>query len=239
MPYKKSAARKEFEEVIGYHLNQSKIVSLKKSNIPHNIQQCVYKATIFQVSATLEEYVKSILEDWVYMLHHHKKRMDDLPLELIHWAAGKKLLTAFKKYILYGDEGIFINDLMSKKDVALLFDNNSIVKESINQTEYVRDRKYPSAKNILAVFKRFGINNIFSVINKKGKRDFKIVLSSFSDRRTEIAHQHPSPDLTYKDIVENLGSLKLFIKYVDRVLYSHVLVISGEECWMVNRKYPV
>jgi hypothetical protein len=161
--------------------------------------------------------------------------MSDVPQELIAWTAGKRQLSAFKRYAFGGDESKFIKNLVSNTHLPALFDGNSKVIDLIGLSEHVRDRKYPSVKNMKAIFARFGVNDIFKTIQIKGKKDFKKVLESFADKRTEIAHQHPSPDLTYQDVKDNLEAIKHLINYLDRVLYSHICAVSGEDCWRIDR----
>lgn len=235
MPYRKSASRIELEEIFSELITQSRYASLKKIRLRHDLQQCVHKAVIFQASAAIEEYMKSIFEDWVFLLDKRNKTLSDVPKELATWTVGKRQMSAFKRYAFDGDESGFVKNLLNNNSSPNLLDSEIEIIKLIIQSENIRDRKYPSIKNMKAIFARFGVNDIFKSIQIRGKKDFKKILKSFTDKRTEIAHQHPSPDLTYKDVKDNLDALKHLINYLDRVLYSHVCVVSGEDCWRTDR----
>jgi tRNA threonylcarbamoyladenosine modification (KEOPS) complex Cgi121 subunit len=234
MGYTLSAARKDFDEVIKKLLQQSRFASIKKNALPHEIQQCVYKNSIFQASAALEEYVKSVFQDWIYSLERERKTIRQTPPELVFWVAGMKQKSAFKNYLIDGNEFKFLDKLKAIEKLSDLF-NVSSETRGIIYSNVVDDRKYPSEKNINLLYKRFGINNIFHSIQVKSSRDYKMLLKSFSDTRTAIAHEHPSPDLTFQDIRRNLENLKNFVNYLDRVLFSHVVSVSGRECWKITR----
>ncbi|MGI2933659.1 HEPN domain-containing protein [Vibrio fluvialis] len=215
--------------------NQVTYASLKKSNIPHDIQQCVYRNAIFQTSSALEEYVKSVLEDWIHKLHTNSKTIRHVPDSLILWAAGKKQQSSFQHFVAFGDESKFISSLSEVPGLYDIFDKNSLVKNVIHQSGMVRDRKYPSKKNLVALFKRFGINDIFKSMQIKGKKDYKKILESFSDIRTMIAHEHPTPDVTSEDTKKQLLIIDDFIAKLDMIIYSQVISISGLDCWKTSR----
>lgn len=98
----------------------------------------------------------------------------------------------------------------------------------------ITDKKYPSIKNISAICKRFGVKDIFNAMSVIGKKDYKLIINSFNDVRTEIAHQHPSPDLGISSVVDNLKALLEVVDKLNRVLYSHIRKTSGEDCWLYN-----
>lgn len=231
MAYTKSTARKDFQQNISTIINDINLASKSRNNIPFSIKQCVYRNAIFQTSALLEEYIKSILEDWIYMLHVKNKTLMDIPDELQFWTAGKKQQSTFQNFAYNGNESRFIDQLCSLDNLKELFMGTIKVKDVITQNENISDRKYPSIRNITALFKRFGINDVLNVTSQKGKKEYKMIIKSFSDRRTEIAHHHPTPDLYPRDVVSSIGSIDNFVAILDRVLFSHVVFHSGFECW--------
>ncbi|MEZ8929380.1 MULTISPECIES: HEPN domain-containing protein [unclassified Vibrio] len=233
----KSIARQEFQVTISALKKQVSYSALKKSNIPHDIQQCVYRNAIFQTSAALEEYVKALLEDWIHKLHANYKTIRYAPEPLILWAAGKKQKNSFQHFIAFGDESKLISSLASTHGLHDVFNKDSLAKDVICQSGMVRDRKYPSKKNLVALFKRFGINDIFKSMQIKGKKDYKKNLESFSDIRTMIAHEHPTPDITAEDTRKQLLIIDDFIAKLDAIMYSHVVSISGSDCWKTSRLF--
>ncbi|TCL03687.1 HEPN domain-containing protein [Sodalis ligni] len=231
MGYTKSAARKDFEAHLAIYEEQVRYVSLKVNLIRDDICQCVYKNAIFQTSAAFEEYIKSILEDWIDMLLRRDATLDKLPKELLLFATGRLQKNAFSGLLLNGDEKQFINKISGIRNLKYFFTETSQIKGLVKSHEFVRDRKYPSEKNIKALFYRFGLDNIFDEINHRGKRDFKKVLESFSDSRTAIAHDHVTISLNLQEVKLKLQAVRDIIVVLDKVLYKHVCSISGPEFW--------
>ena len=231
MPYTKSLARKDFEIVISDLKALSYSASLIKNKIPYDIQQCVYRNAIFQASSALEMYVKTILEDWIHQLHKHNHPLAMLPKELVFLTIGKKQKEAFKKYLINDSESDLVSGLMSLNTLPNYFDETTLVRDAIRAHEHINDKKYPSHKNIVTIFKRFGIKDIMKSIQIRGKKDYKKILESFSDIRTEIAHQYPSSSLTITDIKTQLYSILNLVSMVDTEMYWHVIKTSDINCW--------
>lgn len=94
----------------------------------------------------------------------------------------------------------------------------------LNSAVIVGNRKYPSVKNIKAIFNRIGVPNIFHRLNAITKRDSEKVLQSFLDIRQAIAHQSP-PNLTYPDVRSYIRNVQGIVRALDRILYTH------GRCW--------
>ena len=232
MGYRKSIARREQAQHIEFLRQQAHRAD--KLDITIEIKQCVYRNALFQTSASLEVYVMTVLEDWLHKLKIEGKALKDVPKELVFWTAAKLQTHAFREYLFQQDEGKLVRKLSSINGLNLLFKDDS---SAVNLTNFdnVRDRKYPSKKNLISLFRRFGIDNIMTEIHRKGARDYSSKLESFSDMRTEIAHQFPTPELVIEDVNDILLSIADIINQIDRVLHSHVVSISGGICWKVSR----
>lgn len=231
MNYSKSKARVDFIEVTAYLIDQSKFSTIKKNNINKEIQQTIFKSAIFQTSAALETYLETLLEDWIFLLGKNNKKISEVPEELILWICGKKQSHAFKDFLISGNESKLISQLKALKTIGQYYDPNSLVEGLLYKSDFVNDRKYPSPKNIKMLFARFGIENIFKDLARLGKKDFLKLLESFSDLRTEIAHQHPSKDITYLDLRQQITNIQTFVHYIDRLLHKRIQKISSLDCW--------
>lgn len=99
MPYTKSSARNQFENVINSLHELSKDVADAGLIYKSEVRQAVFRATIFQASAALEEYIRAVFEGWIYLLKLNNKKIGNLPKSLVYCIAGKKQLEAFKNYI--------------------------------------------------------------------------------------------------------------------------------------------
>jgi len=234
MPYTKSSARNQFESVVNSLHDLSKHVSDAGVTYESEIRQAVFRAAIFQASAALEEYIKAVFEGWIYQLKQNDKKIRDLPPSLVYCIAGKKQLGAFKNYIAYKDEYELIKSLSKIPKLCNLFNSEEPVKDIVYNSEVISDKKYPAANNIILISKRFGINDIFNSMASKGKKNYKLIIDSFNDIRTEIAHQYPSSDLTFDTISNNIKDIIDFVSKADMVIYAHVKDISGEDCWQTT-----
>ncbi len=174
MPYTKSSARNQFENVINSLHELSKDVADAGLIYKSEVRQAVFRATIFQASAALEEYIRAVFEGWIYQLKLNNKKIGNLPKSLVYCIAGKKQLEAFKNYIAYNDEAKLINSLSDITRLGKLFNSDELVKDVVYSCEVISDKKYPAAKNIMLISKRFGINDIFTSMAIKGKKDYNL-----------------------------------------------------------------
>ncbi|MCU7554664.1 HEPN domain-containing protein [Alteromonas sp. ASW11-19] len=235
MPYKKSFSRKEFDSAARGLTRSAKYVSLKKNKVPNEVAQCVYRNLVFQTSAALEQYVKTVLDDWVYLLKINDKKAFNLPENLISLIRIKKLTPTFQGYISRAKgEKETIKNLSEINALNECFLDHADVNSIMDVGNLIDDKKYPSKSNLIDLFYRFGILNIFDECGRKGKRDFKSILNSFSDVRTQISHEHPIPDLTHSDVKKHSENISRFVHSIDKVLYSKVVSVSGEECWKTD-----
>lgn len=222
--YCRSRARDDLELVLKDLQQQS--VQVSKLEVPVAISQSVYRAAIFQTSAALEDYLRNVFEDWLFSIKTHNKLVTDLPDSLRSYVSILKVEPMFRNYFIGNEEW----KLITNGKVQLIGSETKI--EHLNASTLIHDRKYPSQKNIQGLFRRFGIDDIFVEANKKGQKDFKLVLKSFSDMRTEIAHKiSTNLSLTFTDVEEKLDSITEFVSVLDRILYSHVARSCGHECW--------
>ncbi|WP_320172449.1 MAE_28990/MAE_18760 family HEPN-like nuclease [Maridesulfovibrio sp.] len=234
MPYAKSLARKVFEKDVHEFSSNSRYVSVKKNKVDYNIQQVVYKATIFQSSAALEDYIKDSLTDWIYMLSSLGMTIRYVPNELVCWSAVCAQKHIFNNFFSSGDESKVIKKYSSLCDLPALFDEEHQVKKVKSFKGHIKDRKYPSVKNIERLFFRFGISDVFLEMSKKGRKDYRSLLTSFSDKRNEIAHTSRDLTYTWSEIKKVVQDLKDLVDKIDRVLFSHVCKVSGSDCWRTN-----
>jgi len=229
MPYTKSISRNEFDLSIDSRLKQSKCIS--KEGISVDIRQAVYHAAIFHGCAALEEYLKNIFENWVYQLKHNNKTLKEVPTQLRSMLLVRKQHNAFSSYLFNSDESKIIGFISEDKTLLDGYSENTSASSFLNNANLIADRKYPSHKNLKSLFNRFGMPSIFHRIEIKGRKDYKLLLQSFLDVRTEIAHNHPPTALTNCDIKKHLTNLKDLVNQLDRIAYSQTLRISGSDCW--------
>jgi hypothetical protein len=229
MPYKKSRSRIEFEDRIS--TLKSYIVTSNETGIDYVLKQCVYRNCIFQCSAALEEYIRQIFTDWIDHLIINNMPTKNVPPELVMLSFGNIQIQHFKTFIINQDELEFVNGLTNTRDLDKHLDSNSSVKDFLRHKKFIDDKKYPSKENLIKIFKRFGIKNYFDKINQIGSKDYALHLKSLSDRRTSIAHEYPTPNITDIDTISTLDDISDLVNSTDRVLYSQVCTVSGQDTW--------
>jgi len=92
--------------------------------------------------------------------------------------------------------------------------------------------KYPSPKNLRRLFRRLGIDPLFSGLSAIAKRDVESLLTSFNDVRTEMAHEGMPVGLSVGDIKMRIKDIALVVGYIDRLFYNHVRKTTGPACWI-------
>ncbi|STD29814.1 Uncharacterised protein [Edwardsiella tarda] len=231
MAYVKSASRKQFEQIHLSLLEQVRYVS-KIKELRSDIVHSVYNNAIFRASAAFEDYIKEVLEDWIDMLNNNNGCLSHLPDEIILFSLFKNQEKNFINYISHGSESIMMSDLNKCKDkLQVLTSPGCPVKPVIVSKQLIMDKKYPSKKNIKIIFNRFGIKDIFKAMAMKGKKDYELMLQSFSDSRTELAHSYSSTNITKGTVIGNLNNVKEIVKILDRILYTHICAKSGSKYW--------
>lgn len=112
---------------------------------------------------------------------------------------------------------------------ASLVDGNSV---SAAFSTHLLDRvKYPKPKNLKALFRRLGVNNVYGELDPIARANTSELLTSFHDARTALAHQGIPPGWTADDFVTKLDELMVVAKAVDRVLWNWTRQHVGLVCW--------
>lgn len=231
MAYLKSASRKEFEQIHLSLVEQVRHATAIK-NLRSDLVQCIYNNAIFRMSAAFEDYIKTVLEDWIDMLDKNNGCLTHLPGESVSYSLFKRQEQVFLKFILNGAESAIISDLNNNKEYTKkFFLHDSPVKGLINFNQLVMDKKYPSKKNLRQLFNRFGFKDIFKDMAARGRKDYTLLLQSFSDSRTELAHSFTSINMSKSSVIKNLDNVYELVNVIDRLLYSHVCRVSGGMFW--------
>lgn len=127
-----------------------------------------------------------------------------------------------------------------KETLEKLVNTKSTLKNFLDDTELFDNRwlaeniwsnkKYPSVKNLITLYNRLGIPNIFKVLASVGHKDYKTPLNSFLSIRESIAHQGAG-DVTYKDVKSYIDFINNLIYMFDKELYKHCCRVAGGVFW--------
>lgn len=224
--YKQSLPRKIF--ISNIDSIASKIGEIDKLSCSNKLKQMVFCAGIIECSSSLEGYIEQISSGWIQNLHKEKLTNKSLPAELRYFIYGNAVKSCYAKYLLYRDEGQFIQSVRDTNNL-ILHDNEEInVKDIISYA--ILDLTYPSVDNIQKIFKRFGIIDIFGMTSKELRTNSRFLLHM--DIRGSVAHSYPpAKQFTMLDVKKHLDDIKRFIGALDRILASHFSSLSGEKCW--------
>lgn len=230
MPYRKSVARTVFESRVRDLKNTALLASRKNRNIPSEVKDLTYHAAIFETSASLESYVKSLFEDFSFRIRQNGSTVDHLPPTLRTFIFIKRVAPKFEGYFLTRDE----KGLLAALDVANTFYNVARSGSTVGKTEAIEgvceERKYPSPKNWTRLYQRIGIADVFGTISGILARDAESLLDSLNDVRTEIAHETP-PGLTIGDVTRHLNNMRDLVRALDRVTYDFLTRFAPSKCW--------
>lgn len=233
MPYSKSSARIDFENTTRQLLTRSRKASYKNVKISYEHRIMIFQSSIFLLSASFEEYLKSLIEDLVFQFNQENALLKELPENFRSLVLLESQLPTFKAYIHNGDEGKTLNKLKTSNNYFKLLNDNEQFQNHIRPGQIIGTKKYPSIKNLNILFNRLGIKKIINEINRKGQKDYKLDLESFLDIRESLAHE-TAPSVTFVDVSRNYKNISEIIGMLDRVTYSQIVKISGEKFWKTN-----
>jgi len=227
MSYSKSYSRKELEEQI--YIIKRQIGILNGNH--YSIKQQVYKSILVQVSAILEEYLKSLFEDWIRLMKNEDIHMDKLPKSIWLWCLMKSQKENIGSLIVQKNEKKVLELFQKNKILMNTMEGKKSTKDILFPNEIIKDKKFPSTKNIKALFNRFGIEEIFKQIERRFLRNLELPVNSFLEIRNNIAHSYPSQDLTKVDVIRHVDTINNFVNCVDRIVFSHICKYTKQDCW--------
>jgi hypothetical protein len=230
MPYTVSLARSEFLKQTDTLVLHARAGTNKKSGtMPTHIMQLVFQAAIFRTSALFEEYLKDSVSDWFLLADKSGLTCSSMPVNLKWFLVSQAHSPAYREFYFQNDE----KKLLEKLNVAppnILLSASDPIAGILNSDIVIGNRKYPSIKNIKALFNRIGVPNIFDRLDAITRRDSEKILQSFLDIREAIAHQSPQ-SLTDSEVKTHIRNVQGIVRALDRVLYSHVMAHHGRKCW--------
>ena len=233
MSYAKSKSRADYENL------SSNLRSLASSTnripltgLTYDHKNLIYQALIVLLSAAIEEYNKTVIEDWFYQLRIQNAHMSQIPINARMYGLLHRTAPHYRNYLYKKDnEAGLIEQLeKAKSDIHCLVNDHSVFSTSYLSKEVWGDKKYPSIKNMCILYNRIGIKNIFDSIAKRYHHNFKNQLESMLSIREAIAHTG-STTVTYTDFIGHIDIVDDFINRLDRVLYTHCCIEAGSQYW--------
>lgn len=211
MPYTASLSRSEFlkqtDELV---LHAKHGTDKKPGTVPAHIAQMLLQAAIFRTSA-----LKDSVSNWLSLANKSGVTCSSMPVNLKWFLVSQAHSPVYREFYSENDEKKLLEKLRVASPNFLLNASNPIAG-MLNSAVIVGNRKYPSVKNIKAIFNRIGVPNIFHRLNAITKRDSEKVLQSFLDIRQAIP-----PNLTYQDVRSYIRNVQGIVRTLDRILYTH------------------
>ena len=231
MPYSKSKAREEFEVESNKLVKLAKKVSYKSSPLNYDHKQLINQSCIFLLSARIEDYTKTLIEDLIYKYKTNGAILSNIPNNIRTKALLDKQVNYFRNYYNSSDERSLLKNISIESNYYELLNDGMSFNSQIHSTNIIGTNKYPSVKNLKILYLRIGISDIIKELNKKSKKDLKTALESFLSLRESIAHQG-APAITFIDIERHFKNVNEIINHIDRIIYSHILKESGSNFWI-------
>lgn len=230
MPYSKSQARIDFETGTKSLKQVAKKVSYKSSPLKYEQKLLIFQSTIFLMSAKIEEYTKVLIEKIIFNYKSRNALMSEIPENIRTKVLIDNQLVHYKNFNHNSDERKLLEKINCGKSYYEILNPTNRFSNSINPKNVLATNKYPSTNNFKILYYRIGINDIFNEIASRGRKDYKSQLESFLSIREAIAHQE-APVLTFQDVERHLDNLIDLINKIDRVVFSHIVKISGDNYW--------
>ena len=230
MPYSKSRARKEFEVEASKLFKLAKKVSYKSSPLTYDHKQLVHQSCIFLLSARIEDFTKILIEDLLYSYRTKGATLSHIPKNIRTKTLLDKQVSFYRSYYNSSDERSLMRSIAVDNNYYEIIDSTANFTTQIFPNNIIGANKYPSIKNLRILYFRIGINDIVSDLNRKARKDVKTNIESFLSLRESIAHQG-APSITFIDVERHFKNMIEAISYIDRIVYSHIKMESGERYW--------
>jgi hypothetical protein len=144
--------------------------------------------------------------------------------------AAKSQEEAFKRFIGLGDEVDLSARTGAMLETFLLFDEAKPAPALEYRSTLIKDKKFPSVRNVEILFRRLGIPRIFQALSRRSSTDVELALRAFMDVRNALAHESP-PSITHLDVARYFTQVEVWIEAIDREFYGHVVRSSGSNYW--------
>jgi hypothetical protein len=222
MTYMRSRARIEFETKLTH--TTIELVPLYKHAQAHGGGSRLLAAYYVLAYAELEVYLRTLVEDSLVALSSSSPSLDRIPDSMLGYLLHKseKLAANYRRFSVDDDEGAVLKKVAQTAKKIASWSNGSAILTSADANEFLDKKAYPSPKNLPQLFRRLGVESIWTVIDRVGRMNCKLILTSLNDLRTGIAHQgRVSPGFSLIDFRERLDQMRRFVAALDRGLSNH------------------
>ena len=230
--YLKSRARQTFENEIGAVLRTVRQAFSANCPAPE-VRVFVLSNAMLMGSAKLESYVEDLVSDWVTRVNAARLNSHAIPTALrSHFFSQQSVTASYQRFAVYGDEHALntrVVGLLNSHQSRFLIDGQPL--PLLNSGWILHERKYPSPDNWVVLFRRLGIAQVFHLLNAEAGRDVKLILTSYNDLRSALAHEGIPPGLSAQDIRLRLSDIGKLVSWLDRVFFRSLGRAGGIDVW--------
>ncbi|WP_156126240.1 HEPN domain-containing protein [Hymenobacter sp. DG25B] len=228
MAYSKSIALIQFESTIEDLLIRCN--EFRASSLSYKSKTLAFQGSILLTCSSLENYLKSLIDDWISKLRLQHATMDKLPQKTRKIIYIRHQSSLFKNFTFNGNEHAASLKVNFTDFSFMISNNNSTLPSFIRGVHIYGNKKYPSIDNIKKMFSTLEIEDIFKSINIKYKKNYTLYLESFLGVRESLAHEFP-PNVTYADATRHLRNIRTLSRKIDSIAYSNLSISSGSQFW--------
>ena len=239
MSYHRSRARKEFDEQLALSLKE--LTPLHKLALINGSGPRLLAVYYVFAFSQLEVYIKTFVEDSLSILNSTAPPIALLPDSMLGYLLhrGQNLADDYKRFGAQEDERVILEKVA--RTARKIVEWNTAGRINIaNASEFLEKRKYPSPKNFPQLFKRLGIDDIWALVDRVGRMNAKLILTSLNDLRTGIAHDGRVPTgFSMSDFRDRLEQMSSFVAALDRGVASYFCdVLIPRVKWNLAMKQP-
>lgn len=222
MSYRRSRARREFETQLDRAIQE--LAPLYKFAQKQGGSSRLLAAYYVFAYSQFEVYIKSLVEDSLNVLNTSTPALDKWPDLMLGYLLHKseKLAADYRRFSVDDDEGAILKKVAQTARKIASWSAGSGGLTAADAADFLDKKKYPSPKNLPQLFRRLGVEKIWAVVNKAGKMNGELILTSLNDLRTDIAHEGKlPPGFSMGDFRNRLEQMRHFVAALDRGVSTH------------------
>lgn len=228
MPYSKSKALKQFELATDSLL--AKCSECKSAKVSYDLKTLAFQGVILLTCSSLENYLKSLVDDWIFQLKFQNATMANIPDKTRRILYIRNQSGIFKGFTFSGNESEASSKIKFDQFAFLLSVDSALIPSYMKGVHIYVNKKYPSIENIKKIFSTLAIEDIFRIMHTRFRKNYSLYLESFLGIRESLAHEFP-PDVSYFDAKRQLTNMRTMTRKIDSIAFSHLSKNSGNRYW--------
>lgn len=134
-----------------------------------------------------------------------------------------------RNFIARNDEGEFIKSTGEYLAYELIEKGDNFLSQ--DRFRGIDNKSYPSVKNLKRMFRRLGIEAVFTLVNTRLKYNAENDLKSFNSIRGSLAHSGVSGSFSHSDVKEQIQKMKKLVDALDKITFYHLRSHGSETAW--------